>query len=166
MPSPTGTVSAKAAVPFAYRLILLTIEPFLAVVLGSLLVFLDPATYLGSVTRHAVPFTPDTTFLYTALGGSWLYFAFVEVVVLRLFDDLALWRVLCAGMLLSDVAFCHSTAQAVGGWGAYSVLSAWTVEDWLAFVMTAPMVLTRMLIVAGIGLQRKDAQGISAVKAK
>lgn len=147
--------SAKAAVPYAYRLILLTIEPFLAVVLGSLLVFLDPATYVGSVTRQAVTFTPETTFLYTALGGSWLYFAFVEVVVLRLFDDLSLWRVLCMGMLLSDFAFLHSTAQAVGGWGSYMILTDWTVEDWTGFILTAPMVLTRIFIVLGIGLKKE-----------
>lgn len=159
----TTPTSAKAAVPYVYRLILLTIEPFLAVVLGSLLVFLQPETYLASVTRHAVPFSAETTFLYTALGGSWLYFAFVEAVVLRLFDDLALWRVLCAGMLLSDVAFLHSTAQAVGGWGVYARVGGWTVEDWAGFVMTAPMVLTRVLIVLGAGLRTgRDGLGAKA----
>lgn len=80
------TVSAKTAVPFLYRTILLTIEPFLAV-MGSILVFRDPATYAGSTTRHLVSFTPNTKFLYTALGGSWLYFALVEAVVLRFFDE-------------------------------------------------------------------------------
>ncbi|KAI3396638.1 hypothetical protein diail_11815 [Diaporthe ilicicola] len=147
------TASAKASVPYIYRLILLTIEPLCAV-MGSLLVFVDAGTYLGSITRHSVAFAPDTTFLYTALGGSWLYFAFVEAVVLRLFDDLALWRVLCTGMLLSDFAFCHSTAQAVGGWGSYVQVSDWTVEDWVALATTAPMVLTRILLVLGLGTRR------------
>lgn len=144
---------AKASVPYIYRLILLTIEPLFAV-MGSALVLVDPSTYLGSITRHSVAFAPDTTFLYTALGGSWLYFAFVEAVVLRLFDDLALWRVLCLGMLLSDFAFCHSTAQAVGGWSAYVQIGHWTAEDWVAFATTAPMVLTRVLIVLGAGVKQ------------
>lgn len=145
--------SAKASVPYLCRLILLTIEPFFAL-MGSALVLVDPSTYLGSITRHSVPFAPHTTFLYTSLGGSWLYFAFVEAVVLRLYDDLALWRVLCAGMLLSDFAFCHSTAQAVGGWGVYVKIGDWTLEDWVAFGSTAPMVLTRIVLVLGIGLKR------------
>lgn len=147
------TVSARAAVPPLYRHILLTIEPFLAVVLGSFLVFTFPRTYLASVTRNAMPFDPNTTFLYTALGGSWLYFAFIEVVMLRLVDDLFLWRVLCGGMLLSDGAFLHATAQAVGGWGEYAKLGEWTGEDWAGFWLTAPMVLTRVAIVLGIGLR-------------
>lgn len=150
------TVSAKASVPYIYRLILLTIEPFFAL-MGSALVFVDPSTYLGSITRHSVAFAPNTTFLYTALGGSWSYFAFVEAVVLRFFDDLALWRVLCAGMLLSDFAFCHSTAQAIGGWGDYVKIENWTGEDWVAFATTAPMVLTRILLVLGFGIKRSPA---------
>lgn len=160
--STPATISAKASLPFTYRLILLTIEPFCAV-LGSLLVFRDPETYATSVTRHAVHATPDTTFLYTALGGAWLYFAFVEAVVLRLFDDLQLWRVLCAGMLLSDFAFLHSTAQAVGGWEVYVRVGEWTGEDWAALVSTAPMVLTRILIVLGIGIRRAGMGGKKVV---
>lgn len=153
------TASAKASVPQVYRLILLTIEPLFAV-MGSALVFIDASTYLGGITRHSVAFTPDTTFLYTALGGSWLYFAFVEAVVLRLFDDLALWRVLCTGMLLSDFAFCHSTAQAVGGWGSYVEVGDWTAEDWVALVTTAPMVLTRILLVLGVGIKRSPTASV------
>lgn len=178
------TISAKTAVPFVYRLILLTIEPFFAV-MGSILVFRDPATYAGSTTRHLVSFTPDTKFLYTALGGSWLFFAFVEAVILRFFDEyvnlenwlqyldrlklpgssfsvrmlifklhsLSLWRVLCLGMLLSDIPFMFSMAQGVGGWDHFFNLAEWTVEDWVATASTAPMVLTRIFIVLGIGLR-------------
>lgn len=151
--------SAKASVPYFYRLILLTIEPLFAL-MGSVLVLIDPGTYLGSITRHSVAFTPDTTFLYTSLAGSWSYFAFVEAVVLRSFDDLALWRVLCAGMLLSDFAFCHSTAQAVGGWGIYVNVWDWTPEDYVAFATTAPMVLTRILLVLGVGLKRPSTRAV------
>jgi hypothetical protein len=152
-------VSARASVPYIYGLILLTIEPLLAV-MGSVLVLVDPSTYLGSITRHSVSFAPDTAFLYTSLGGAWMYFAFVEAVVLRLFDDLALWRVLCLGMLLSDFAFCHSTAQAVGGWAAYVRIADWTAEDWVAFATTAPMVLTRISIVLGVGVKRLPAVAV------
>lgn len=153
----SSSPSAKATLPFIYRLIILTIEPAFAV-MGSLLVLTNPAMYAGSVTRHAVTFTEDTTFLYTGLGGAWLYFAFVEAVVLRLVDDLFLWRVLCFGMLLSDFTFLHSMAQAVGGWAVYSDLAAWTAEDWAGMAGTAPMVLTRIIIVLGIGF-RQGAKG-------
>jgi hypothetical protein len=136
-----------------YRLIITTIEPLFAAS-GALLAFRDPQSYLATMTRHSIAFTAGSTFLYTELGGAWLYFAFNEAVVLRLFDDLRLWRLLCFGMLLSDVAYCHSAAQAVGGWRAWAILGDWTAEDWVVFWTTTPMVLTRILIVLGIGLKK------------
>ncbi|KAG5929168.1 hypothetical protein E4U42_006896 [Claviceps africana] len=151
MPS---SVPASTTIPFPYRLILTTIEPLLALG-GVLLVLASPATYLASMTRHRVSFVPDSAFLYTSLGGSWLYFAFVEAVVLRCFDDQRLWRLLCAGMLLSDGAFCHSVAQAVGGWAVWVRIGEWTMEDHLAFWTTAPMVAVRLLVVLGIGFETR-----------
>lgn len=87
------------------------------------------------------------------MGGSWLYFAFVEAVVMRLFDDVRLWRLLCAGMLLSDAAYCHAIAQGVGGWTAWGDIKAWTREDHTVFWATVPLVLVRILVVFGIGLK-------------
>lgn len=148
----TGPVLASTSIPFVYRLILTTIEPFFAVS-GAVLAFRDPGGYLATMTRASVSFASETRFLYTELGGGWLYFAFTEAVVFRIFDDLRLWRVLCCGMLLSDFAYCHSAAQAVGGWGAWFNLRLWGSEDWLVFFTTAPMVMARMLIVFGIGVK-------------
>jgi hypothetical protein len=68
------------------------------------------------MTRGVVDFASEMSFLHTGLDGAWLYFAFVEAVVFRMSDDERLWRFLCAGMLLSDLAWCHSAAQAVGEW--------------------------------------------------
>lgn len=146
------TIPATATVPLLYRFLITTIEPALAVG-GALLAFGQPSAYLSTMTRHAGTFSSDTAFLYTELGGAWLYFSFVEVVVLRLYDDLRLWRVLCVGMLLSDAAYCHSAAQAVGGWGPWVTFGDWTVEDWVVLITTAPMVLARLLLVLGVGVR-------------
>jgi hypothetical protein len=149
----TPSTSAAASVPFIYRLVLTTIEPFFAAS-GALLAFRNPSSYLSTMTRNSASFVPNTTFLYTELGGAWLYFTFVEAVVLRRFDDLRLWKYLCLGMLLSDAAYCYSAAQAVGGWNEWASLGNWTSEDWLVFVTTAPMVLVRILIVLGVGVRK------------
>ncbi|KAK2031337.1 hypothetical protein LX32DRAFT_637324 [Colletotrichum zoysiae] len=151
MASHRTVVKASAAVPGIYQLIL-TIEPIFAI-LGSVMVLHTPHQYLAGMTRNEIPYAPNTQFLYTQLGGAWLYFAFIEGVVLRLFDDLNLWRVICAGMLLSDAAYFHSTAQAVGGWDVWLDRSAWTVEDYAVFCTTAPMLIVRCLIVLGIGIR-------------
>ncbi|KAG5975159.1 hypothetical protein E4U55_007824 [Claviceps digitariae] len=150
---PPKITTATTIIPLPYRLLLTTIEPLLALA-GALLVLTSPATYLASMTRHHASFDQSSTFLYTSLAGSWLYFAFVEAIVLRCLDDPRLWRVLCAGMLLSDGAYCHSIAQAVGGWAVWVRVGEWTVEEWLGFWMTAPLVLVRVLVVLGVGFGR------------
>jgi len=151
MASHRAIVRASAVVPGIYQFIF-TIEPILAI-LGAVMVLHAPHQYLAGMTRNAMPYTPDTRFLYTQVGGGWLFIAFVEGVVLRLFDDLSLWRVICAGMLLSDAAYAHGTAQAVGGWGIWLDRSLWTVEDYVVFWTTAPMLVVRCLLVLGIGIR-------------
>ncbi|EFQ32022.1 hypothetical protein CGRA01v4_08380 [Colletotrichum graminicola] len=157
MASHRGIVKASAAVPGIYQLIL-TIEPILAL-LGAVMVFHAPNQYLAGVTRNAMPYAPNMQFLYTQVGGGWLFFAFIEGVVLRLFDDLNLWRVVCAGMLLSDAAYVQSTAQAVGGWEIWLDRSTWTVEDYVVFWTTAPMLVVRCLLVLGIGIRMPKEGG-------
>lgn len=148
------SVSATASIPLVYRLILTIIEPSLAAY-GALLAICYPDQYLSAATRNSASFTASTTFLYTALGGGWLYFAFNEAIVLRLFDDLRLWRIICMGMLLSDAAYCHSVAQAVGGWDTWCRMGSWSIEDWFVFWTTAPMVSVRILIVFGVGVKHQ-----------
>lgn len=161
-PRPQTTIPASTSIPSVYRFILTTLEPLFALN-GAVLALLAPQSYLSTMTRNLGIYTPDSTFLYTELGGAWLYFAFVEAVVLRQFDDLRLWRLLCAAMLLSDIAYCHSVAQAVGGWRAYSALTNWTVEDWVVFASTAPCALVRLLVVLGVGLRKAPGKDAKAV---
>ncbi|KAF9872324.1 hypothetical protein CkaCkLH20_10151 [Colletotrichum karsti] len=153
-------VSGSASVPAIYQFIMMTIEPIFAI-LGSVMTIHAPNQYLAGLSRNAHPFEESTRFVFTQLSGSWLFFAFTEGVVLRLFDDLSLWRVVSAGMLLSDAAYCHGTAQAVGGWEEWLKYSNWTVEDYVIFWSTAPMVLVRILIVLGIGV-RKTSKAVKA----
>ncbi|EFY96262.1 hypothetical protein X797_008477 [Metarhizium robertsii] len=150
-----NVVSASDSVPLSYRLLLTVVEPLFAVN-GAILVLLAPERYLSTVTRHGGTFAAESTFLYTLLGGAWLYFAFVEAVVMRACDDVRLWRLLCAGMLVSDVAFCHSAAQAVGGWTSWADLSAWTLDDHLVLWATVPFLVVRVLVVLGIGVGPRD----------
>ncbi|KAL2127918.1 hypothetical protein VTI74DRAFT_9994 [Chaetomium olivicolor] len=142
----------RPVIPLAYRLLLTTIEPLIALC-GALQALHNPDDYTSAMTRGSVLFSPGSTFLYTELAGAWLYFAFVEAVVLRLFaDDLRLWRLLCAGMLLSDVAWAHSVAQAVGGWAVWLDVGGWSAMDHAMFWTSAPIAVVRLLIVLGAGV--------------
>lgn len=144
---------ATAAVPFLFRFILTVLEP-LAALSGAWMCLRDPGSYKTIMTRDAFPFAASETFMYTTVGGSWIYFSFIEAVVMRLFDDVRLWRFLCAGILINDAAYCHAIAQAVGGWNVWLDVSGWTKDDHVVFWSTMPLVIVRILIVSGVGLKK------------
>ncbi|EPE08128.1 hypothetical protein F503_00911 [Ophiostoma piceae UAMH 11346] len=153
--------------PLAYRLILTTFEPLFALA-GALLVFRDPAAYLGTMTQERITSVDASTrFIYTQLGGGWLYFAFVEAVVLRMYpNDRRLWQLLCVGMLLSDTAYAQGCAQAFGGWAAWADVTQWTRDDWTVFWTTAPMLLARVCFVLGVGLNGTASKAKSVKAAR
>lgn len=159
MATTSRTVTATSTIPYVYRFLLNNVEPAFAFN-GAVLVHFNPFKYVSSMARHSIQgFDDSTQFIYTELAGAWLYFAFTEAIVLRLVDNISVWRLLCMGMLLSDIAYCHSCAQAVGGWTVWLQITSWTPEDWIVTLTTWPFVLTRVAIVLGIGLRLPSREG-------
>lgn len=149
-----GQTKASTSIPSFYRLILTTVEPLIAMG-GVLQALTTPEVYLQTMTRSRVPYDPATHFLYTELAGSWLFFIFLVVFALRHFDDLRVWRWVCVAVLLQDVFYAWSVAEAVGGWKVWVDLGSWEVSDWLVFWTTLPGVLVRTLIILGIGVKEE-----------
>lgn len=152
-----STIKASTAIPFILRFPLLWLEPLFALN-GSALVMLNPSTYTSTMTRgtlFAIP--PSSEFVFTELAAGWLYFAFTEAVVLRLVDDVRVWKLLCLSMLVSDIVYCHSCAQALGGWEEFIMIARWTAEDWAVALGTWPFFFARIAIVLGIGERKADS---------
>lgn len=150
--SPAPVVKASTALPFLYRLILLLLEP-LSSLNGAVMTFRAPADYVTAIAHDAALYHPANQFLYTQLGGAWLLFAFNEAVVMTLADDLRVWRLLCCGMLVSDVVYHVSSVQAVGGWEAFVRFAEWSAFDWAVFVSAVVPMVVRVLVVAGVGVR-------------
>jgi hypothetical protein len=148
---------ASEAIPAILRYPLLYAEPLFAFC-GAIVCLVNPSMYTSAMTRGIMKsIEPSSQFIYTELAGGWLHFAFTDAVVFRLVDNVSAWRVLCMGMLLSDIAYCHSCAEALGGWSVWLNLSGWTVDDWTVTITTWPFVLARICIVLGIGLRTSRA---------
>ena len=145
-------IAASVAIPLLYRFPLLYLEPIFAFN-GAILVLFKPDSYLSTMTRQATTSVIDssTQFIYTELAGGWLHLAFTEAVVLRYVDDVKVWRLICTAMLLSDIAYCHSCAQAVGGWQVWLQVTKWTLEDWIVTITTWPFALARVAIACKLG---------------
>jgi hypothetical protein len=146
--------SARATLPKIYQYMLLTIEPIFALN-GARIAIMDPPELFTIMTGRKPPFDTGSTFLYTGLAAAWAVFAFNEAVVLRMFDDLRLWTMLCWGMLLSDMLYLHSTAQALGGWGEWIQVDRWRIEDWLVMASSFGPFLVRVLVILKVGFKRE-----------
>lgn len=150
---------ASTTIPYLYRFLLLNVESVFAFG-GVIMALTVPGAYLSSLTREAVTSVDSSTeFIYTQLAGGWLFISFAELVILRLVDDLRVWKLICIGILLSDALYSHSLAQALGGWSKWIVLADWTGQDWLVAITTFPFILTRIAIVFGIGLEEEKLHG-------
>lgn len=101
---------------------------------------------------YALAASPRTAWLTHNSG--WAHIAFSEAVILRLVDDVKVWKLICIGVLLSDALYCHSMAQAVGGWATWIEIGEWSPQEWVATAMTWPFVLTRLAIVSGFAVKR------------
>jgi hypothetical protein len=148
-----GPARASTSIPYLPRLLLTSIEPVFA--LGGVLQLLtNPHFYTATLSRSETssihPAAQGTSWIYTQLAGGWLLVAYLEAVALRLNDDVRVWRIVCAGILLSDLCYCWGAAQASGGWAEHVKVTEWTGLEWLAAVTTWPFVLVRLGIVGGL----------------
>lgn len=146
---------ASTTIPYIYRFLLLNVESVFA--LGGVIMALTvPDMYISSLTRESITTIDSSTeFIYTQLAGGWLFISFAELVILRVVDDLRVWKLICIGILLSDALYSHSLAQALGGWAKWAVLPDWTGQDWLVAITTFPFILTRIAIVLGVGSKQE-----------
>ena len=146
-------IHRTTSITYLPRLLLTTLEPLCAF-FGVILLLTSPSIYLANLSRlHPGDLHPaalGASWIYTQLAGGWLLIIFLEAILLRTVDDIKVWRLVCAGILLSDALYTHSLAEAVGGWGEWVVVSKWTAMDWTAAVTTWPFVLTRVGIVLGL----------------
>jgi hypothetical protein len=162
-PKPKNSAAAKplkasTSLPLLYRLTLLLLEPLFALN-GALMTFRTPRDFATQITHDPARYTPANQFLYTQLGGAWLLFAFNEAVVMGLVDDLRVWRLLCWGMLVSDVVYHVSSVQAVGGWEVFVRFGEWSAFDWAVFASAVGPMVVRLLIVAGVGVRKGKGKG-------
>ncbi|KAK3398345.1 hypothetical protein B0T20DRAFT_410861 [Sordaria brevicollis] len=154
----TASATATSTIPLLYRIVLLYIEPFFALN-GAFMVFFQPHKYADLMTRSSIPYEPSTQHLYTQIGSLWLLFAFNQAIILRLYDDVRLWKLMCVGMLLSDAGHNWSMVQGLGGWNQWAKVGEWKASDWTLFLSTTPLMLVRILILLQSSGKRRQARG-------
>lgn len=152
-------------IPPFYRLVLNLIEPLLALG-GAVQLLFFPDSYLRLVSPRAT-YHETLDPLMTQIVGGWFIIIWIELYVLpRHFShvdgdartraaDVSAWRVIMAGILLSDAAYLFAIYQ---DWGLVKMI-LWWMWDWkeaTTMILTILPVTARAGLVAGIGIQTRS----------
>lgn len=66
------------------------------------------------------------------------------------------WKLLCGGMLVSDVLWHVSAVQAQGGWGRFTEIGEWGPVDWMVVASAVWPMVVRLGVVLGVGVSGGD----------
>jgi len=136
-------------IPLFYRLWHLYLEPLFAIS-GAYYLHFAPALYHNFMPR-STNYNASSQIVYDQLASSYLFFAFVEGVLLRVVDNLRMWRWIVAALLLCDVGHCYAAWCEIGTDGLLD-LSLWTGEVGVANLLTVLPLFTRLAFVMGVGM--------------
>jgi hypothetical protein len=152
-----------AHIPLPYRFFHLYIEPLLLVPGGIYLSLFQPRKFLLSTTPSALvlpydpsllepaPITPLIRQLLTNTAGLYILFMLNELLVLRLSNDIRIWRAVVLAMLCCDLV--HLWGVWVAG-GPEFMLSPgeWRLEDWVNPGLLGAGAVLRVCFLAGVGI--------------
>ncbi|KAH7117415.1 hypothetical protein EDB81DRAFT_668394 [Dactylonectria macrodidyma] len=140
--------------PFAYRAVFLYFEPVGALV-GALLLHFRPASFLNAMAP-AAKYAPDNQIIYDQLAATYILFAFNEAIILRITNDLRVWRGILIGILVCDAIHIYGSWATLGGTVFWNPRT-WRLEDWVNLVSLWGQAALRLAFVAGVGLKQSAA---------
>ncbi|KAF1973963.1 hypothetical protein BU23DRAFT_462728 [Bimuria novae-zelandiae CBS 107.79] len=139
-----------ARIPIAYRTLLLYVEPCMALS-GSFLCLFYPRVFLHTFSPY-LAYHSDNQIIYNQLAATYILFAFNQAVVLRVANDIRVWKAIVMGILLCDTVHLWAGFVVMHQDGTSSP-AVWRLEDWVAVgSLVVPMSL-RIAFLAGVGVR-------------
>ncbi|KAI5461768.1 hypothetical protein BGZ63DRAFT_424630 [Mariannaea sp. PMI_226] len=136
-------------IPLIYRGLFLFFEPC-AALLGSFILHFTPWDFLNTMSATA-KYAPDNQVIYDYLAATYALFAFNEAVVLRLTNDLRVWKGIVVGILLCDAIHLYGSWAELGSTMFWNPLN-WRTEDWTNLGLLWGQAVIRIAFVFGVGL--------------
>ncbi|KAK8086935.1 hypothetical protein PG994_001909 [Apiospora phragmitis] len=138
-------------IPLTYRIIFNYAEPLMAT-LGAVQAVVAPRDLLR-LSLPSVPYTTAMYPLFSQMCGAWLMFAFHDVVTLRIYQHVHIWKHILGAAILSDLGYVASLVQSMGLAWFCSPLR-WDGANAFTVVSTLLPLLAKIFFVLGVGLPR------------
>ncbi|KAI9792566.1 MAG: hypothetical protein M1816_002086 [Peltula sp. TS41687] len=145
------------AIPLFYRIFFTWIDPLNAIwaAYGH---FFQPDMVLNAYIPDSAR-NPPHDMLFQHLGGALLNIAFVDAVLLRYTDDVRVWKIVQAGVLILDWVMIYSLWDALARQGRLQP-AVWRLEDWGCVVMNGFITAVRSLFIAEVAFRRNAGAGV------
>ncbi|KAF2112391.1 hypothetical protein BDV96DRAFT_497782 [Lophiotrema nucula] len=143
--------STVADIPFIYHFLLTWFEPF-AALNGAFLCVFWPSMFLYTFTT--VKYRPDHQIMFDQLAATYIFFAFIEAVVLRITNELKVWKAIVFGILLCDVVHLYG-AWGIMGTESFLNPSTWRPEEWINFSLLYGPGLLRICLLLEVGFPKR-----------
>lgn len=146
-------------IPRIYHILFTWIDP----VMATCAIYLDlfaPAFVVDGINPD-VPYNPAHAGLFCQLSAPMATTLFLQVFLLRYTNDVGVWKIFQAAILVGDIFVIAGQLQALGTQGRLSV-SGCRPEDWGLFGIMGSISLVRLLFVVGFGFEKKDGKAKKA----
>jgi hypothetical protein len=140
-------------IPFAYRLCHLWLEP-LGALNGAYLLTFNPHEY-HTFMPPAAQYASTSQLIYTQLASTYVLFAVLEAIVLRLTTQLSVWKAVLFGILLCDLGHFYALWTDMST-QALSSPELWTTKGWATMLVSVVPFALRVAFMLGIGLTEDD----------
>jgi hypothetical protein len=144
-------MSSAQTIPSTYRVFFTIIDPILCTG-GIITTWIFPQMFLQSFFPHPT-ITPETRLSLDVNAGFFSAILVLQICLLRVRpNDITLWQVVEAAILLTDVATLAGFARVASSEGRLG-LGSWTLYEWSDNVILTVAVLIRTAFVLGVGLK-------------
>ena len=106
------------------------------------------------VPASIAPRNPYFDFQLEQLGGALLMLAFIDIVLLRYTNDVKIWKILEAAVLIYDFSLLYSNYSSLSQQGRLS-FGALRLKDWGAIAITAQAVMVRIVFLLGMDFSKE-----------
>ena len=145
---------APSSVHSFYRIWFTWVDPA-AIVPTVYFLLVNPAVYMSALIPPSMSTpNPDHALLFHSMAALYAFLGLQLIVLLRITDDLKVWRVFQAGILMVDFALMASQYVSLEQQGRLH-LKGIRGDDWAAFIFTALVAVIRIFFLAGVGVKSK-----------
>lgn len=135
-----------------YRFCFKWLDPLVLAPTIYALIFTPQVMLDALVPATLSAYNPDQGFLFHQLAAMFAFVAIMLGGVLRISNEIKVWRVIIAGVLLIDIAMLASTYVSLKQQDRLS-LGAMRLADWGNILFTGLVTAIRICFLAGVGVQ-------------